>query len=480
MRTIIFVCFTVLGFLLPQVSGAQTYVVRGQVTDSGTNETLPGVSVVVKGTTTGGISSKDGNYEINAGPNATLVFSFVGMKSQEIVVGGRSIINVAMESESFDVEQVVVVGYGTQKRENLTGAVTTVDVTKSLQGKPIIDVGKGLQGVVPGLTITYANGGVNTSPVINIRGMGSVNATNGGSPLIIVDNVVVNDISLVNPEDIESISVLKDAASTTIYGARAAFGVMLIKTKSGKRGEKFNISYSNNFAFSTPTLLPEFAKDPVAEIRATDAALSRFGGTGMEVFGMTAATLIPGIEKWMSTYKDNRDGDKMILGEDFDVVNGRINFFRIWDPVDVMYQSWIPQQNHNIQVSGSTDKVSFFISGAYNNQEGVLKINTDKMDRFNMTTGLNATVNNWLDMDVKIMTRQYRYDSPFIGYMDPYYTMWRWGAYMPYGSYTNAQGITGYFRAAQGHLAMANMSIYKENYTNSGLVLPSNLPRPLI
>ncbi len=458
----------VLGSLLWQVSGAQAIVVRGQVTDARTNESLPGVSIVVKGTTMGTITNMEGRYEISAGSGATLVFSFVGMKTREVAVGGRSAIDVAMESEAIDVEQVVVVGFGTQRKENLTGAVTSVDVSRSLQGKPIVDVGKGLQGVVPGLTITYANGGVNTSPVVSIRGMGSVNATNGGAPLVIVDNVVVSSLSLVNPEDIESISVLKDAASTSIYGARAAFGVLLIKTKTGKKGEKFSVSYSNNFAYSAPTLLPEFAKDPVAEIRATDAALSRFGGTGMEVFGMTAATLIPGIEKWLTTYKDNRDGDKMVKGEDFDVVNGRINFFRIWDPVEVMYQKWIPQQNHNIQFSGSTGRVSFFVSGAYNNQEGVLKINTDKLNRYNITTGLNAEVNDWLDLDVKIMTRQYRYDNPFIGYMDPYYTMWRWGAYMPYGSYTDDKGTTGYFRAAQGHLAMARMNSYRENYTSSG------------
>jgi len=449
---------------------AQNIKVTGIVTDS-KGESLVGISVLIEGTRTGVATDSNGAYEIYAPPGAGLVFSAIGMKTEIVPVKNRSVINVIMTEDTRLLEGLVIVGFGTQRKENLTGSVATVDVNKSLQGKPIVDVAKGLQGVVPGLTITYSNGGINNAPVINVRGMGSINATNknGGAPLIVVDNVVVDNINFINPEDIESISVLKDAASTSIYGARAAFGVMLVKTKSGKKGEKFTVSYSSNYAFSTPTLLPEFAKDPVAEIQATDAALSRFGGTGMEVFGMTASTLIPGIQKWLSTYKNNRDGDKMILGEDFGIVNGRVNFFRIWDPVEVMFQSWIPQVNQNLQVSGGTDRLSFYVSGAYNYQEGVLKINTDKRNKYNMTAGVNASVNKWLDLEVKINSRHYTYEEPYIGYMDPYYTMWRWGSYMPYGSYTDENNVSGYFRGAHGFLSTARMNSEKESYTNSGV-----------
>jgi len=459
---------------------AQNIKVTGIVTDI---KGIPqiGVAVTVSGTTTGTYTDDKGAYSISVPPNGVLQFSAIGMKTQQIQVNNRSVINVVIEEESLMLGELVVVGFGTQKKENLTGSITTVDVSKALQGKPIVDVAKGLQGVVPGLTITYSNGGINNSPIINVRGMGSINATNknGGSPLIVVDNVVVDNINLVNPEDIESISVLKDAASTSIYGARAAFGVMLIKTKSGKKNDKFTIFYSSNYAFSTPTLLPEFAKDPVAEIRATDAAMSRFGGTGMEIFGMTASTLIPGIQKWLSTYKNNRKGDQMIKGEDFDIVNGRVNFFRIWDPVDVMFQSWMPQINQNLQVSGGSDKLSFYVSGAYNYQEGVLKINTDTRNKYNMTVGVNASVNKWLDLEVKISSRQYTYKEPYIGYMDPYYTMWRWGAYMPYGRYTDENGVTGYFRGAHGFLATARKNSEKETYNNSGVNATIKLAKTL-
>ena len=449
---------------------AQNIRITGKVIDK-TNQPMIGVTVMVDGTRTGVATELNGSFTINAPGNATLVFSAIGMKTLKVPINNRSVIDITMEEDALLLEELIVVGFGTQRKENLTGSVSTVDVSKSLQGKPIVDVAKGLQGVVPGLTITYANGGINSSPVINVRGMGSINATNknGGSPLIIVDNIVVDNINMVNPEDIESVSILKDAASTSIYGARAAFGVVLVKTKTGKTGGDFKISYSSNYAFSTPTLLPEFAKDPVAEIQATNAALSRFGGTGMEVFGMTAASLIPGIQKWLSTYKDNRQGDKMIMGEDFDIVNGRVNFFRIWDPVDVMFQSWIPQVAQNLQVSGGTEKLNFYVSGAYNYQEGVLNINTDKRNKYNITAGINANVNKWLDLEMKISSRQYKYEDPYIGYMDPYYTMWRWGAYMPYGSYTDDNNVTGYFRGAHGFLASAHMNSEKENYTNTGI-----------
>ena len=276
---------------------AQNIRITGKVIDK-TNQPVIGVTVMVDGTRTGVATELNGSYAINAPGNATLVFSAIGMKTQKVSVNNRIVINITLEEDALLLEELVVIGFGTQKKENLTGSVSTVDVSKSLQGKPIVDVAKGLQGVVPGLSITYANGGINSSPVINVRGMGSINATNknGGSPLIIVDNIVVDNINIINPEDIESVSILKDAASTSIYGARAAFGVVLINTKTGKKNSKFTVSYSSNYAYSTPTLLPEFAKDPVAEIEATNAAMSRFGGTGMEVFGMTASSLIPGIQ----------------------------------------------------------------------------------------------------------------------------------------------------------------------------------------
>lgn len=159
--------------------GAQNIKVTGKVTDKN-GEPVIGASVLLKGTKTGAATNIDGSYDISVPGNGVLVFSALSYKTLEIPVNNRSNVSVVLEDDAVLLEELVVVGFGTQKKENLTGAVSTVDVSKSLQGKPIVDVAKGLQGVVPGLTVTFANGGINSSPVINIRGMGTVNATNGG------------------------------------------------------------------------------------------------------------------------------------------------------------------------------------------------------------------------------------------------------------------------------------------------------------
>ena len=463
--------------LVTQLTYAQKRTLTGTVRDKATIERLPGVTIQEKGTTNGATTDTDGNFKISISPESVLVISFIGMNTKEIKPGKANNLTIDLESSIQQVDEVVVVGFGTQKKENLTGAVTTVDIKKTMSGRPINDVAKGLQGVVPGLTITYSNGDVTRSPVMSIRGMGSLNATNGGSPLIVVDNVVVTDISMVNPEDIESISVLKDAASTSIYGARAAFGVILVKTKTGNKSSRFTISYSNNFAWSTPTLLPKFPDDPVAEINAMDAAMTR-ANQSFDMFGMKAGPLTTGITNWLQKYANNRKGNQMIKGEDFDIVNGVAYFYRIWDPIKEMYQKSIPQQNHNLQLSGGTEKLNFYLSGAYNYQEGIMKIKPEKLDKYNITLGINSKFNDWLDIEAKVMTRQFDYDYPY-GYQDYYYYMWRWGAYFPYGTYTDPNGITAKFRNVNGFIDAANYCTRRQTYTNNSIGATIHLAKTL-
>ncbi|MBR5856520.1 MAG: TonB-dependent receptor [Bacteroidales bacterium] len=438
--------------------------VKGRVTDT-QGEPLIAVNVLVKGTQQVVTTDFDGNYQIMAPANATLEFTSIGMVTQSVAINNRAVINVVMQDDNLLLNELVVVGYGTQKKENLTGAVSTVNVERTLENKPFTDPAKGLQGAVPGLTITFSNGAINKAPVLNIRGTGSLNAENGGSPLILVDNVVVNDISVVNADDIESVSVLKDASSTAIYGARAAFGVIIIKTKSGKMGSKFTISYSNNFSWGTPTVLPEFPKDAVAEIDAMDKAMTR-AKQSFDMFGMKAQPLMAGIERWKANYSHNRKGDQMIMGEDFEILDGVTYFYRLWDPVDIMYQDWTPQQNHNIQVTGGGEKISFALSGAYQYQEGILKIKPDKLNKYNLSLSVNANVNKWFDIDSRISIRQYDFSYPY-AYQDPYYYMWRWGTYFPYGQYTDENGTNAYFRHIPGFLHNASYSTQRETYMNA-------------
>ena len=439
--------------------------VTGKVTDTA-GEPLVGVSVVVVGEQGNvAISDIDGVYTIVSPANGTLEFSLIGMENTRVPVGGKSVVDVVMKEENLVLDELVVVGFGSQRKENLTGAVSTVNVGRTMDGKPFTDPAKGLQGAVPGLTVTFSNGAINNAPAINIRGMGSLNAADGGSPLILVDNVVVSDISLVNAEDIESISVLKDAASTSIYGARAAFGVILIKTRSGRMGSKFSVSYTNNFSWGTPTVLPQFPKDAVAEIAAMDAAMAR-GKQAFDMFGMKAQPLMDGIERWIANYSHNRRGHEMIMGEDFEIKDGVTYFYRLWDPVKEMYQKWTPQQSHNLQVTGGSDRISFVLSGGYQYQEGILKIKPDIINKYNLSLGVNAKAAPWVDIEARMNLRQTDYDYPY-SYQDPYYYMWRWGTYFPYGTYTDWQGTTAWFRHIPGYLHNASYSTSRQSYYNT-------------
>lgn len=180
----------------------------------------------------------------------------MGYQPQE--VKATPTMKIVLKEDTELLDEVVVVGYGTQKKANLTGAVTTVDLNKTMSGRPQQDVTKALQGAVPGLSITTENGDINGSAAMRIRGVGTLSNSEKSNPLIVVDGVPMDDISFLNTQDIESISVLKDAASTSIYGTRAAFGVILINTKSAKPTEKVTINYSNNFAWDSSNLSSEF------------------------------------------------------------------------------------------------------------------------------------------------------------------------------------------------------------------------------
>ncbi len=221
MRTKLLMLFAVLGLMLSQSIYAQPKIVTGNVTDATTNERLPGVNVIIKNTTTGTSTDLNGVYSINVSPGQVLVFTSLGYSSQEVTVGASGRIDVSLSPDVEFIEEVVVVGYGTQRRANLTGAVSTVNIEKTLEARPIADAGRGLQGTMPGLSVVIPSGEIGSDPIMKIRGqIGSLQG--GSSPLILVDNVEIPSIQMLNPDDIESISILKDAASASIYGAKAA------------------------------------------------------------------------------------------------------------------------------------------------------------------------------------------------------------------------------------------------------------------
>lgn len=276
----------------------QALTVNGLVVDSN-GEPIIGANVLEKGTTNGSLTDVDGKFTLNVRQGAVLQISFIGYKTQE-VKATSNMMRVVLAEDNEMLDEVVVVGYGSQKKVNVTGAVSTVDVNKALEAKPQMDVTKALQGVVPGLTILNTQGGINEQPSMTIRGVGTLSNSETSDPLIIVDGVPLDDLSLINPQDIASVSVLKDAASTSIYGSRAAFGVVLITTKQGTKKDKFTINYSNNFAWSTPSILPEYADVP-SQLRALIEVNER-NATPPELFGMYMDEMLPYAEAWQEQH----------------------------------------------------------------------------------------------------------------------------------------------------------------------------------
>ena len=260
--------------LVSAYASAQNITITGNVSDN--TGPVVGVTVVVRGTVSTATTDLDGNYSITAPPTATLTFSSLGYKTVEVPVNGRTRLNVTMEEEAFILEDLVVVGFGTQKKVNLTGAVSSVNVQEALTSRPIADVGRALQGSTPGLTIQVGSGEVGSEAIMKIRGhVGS--AVGSVSPLILLDNVEIPSIQLVNPDDIESISVLKDAASASIYGSKAAFGVILITTKKGAKTESVTVNYSGNVSFQNMSKKYEMAG--VDALHYTVEAAERIGTT---------------------------------------------------------------------------------------------------------------------------------------------------------------------------------------------------------
>lgn len=426
-------------FSLTAQTFAQEREVTGQVVDKA-GMPIPGVSVYVKDTTIGTITDFDGEFSLNIpGDNAILVFSYVGYEKKEIMVDDQTRLQVNLANDMESLEEVVVVGYGVQKRANLTGAVSTVD-TEILEARPITSVADGLQGTTPGLTITSPSGQIGATPSIRLRGsVGTLGTGGGAQPLILVDNVEVPNLNFINPQDVESISVLKDAASTSIYGARAAWGVVLITTKKGKRGTEPAVSYSNNFAWSTPTNNPEIA--PAAEgVEMGLAALRRrlpdypyIGVVGMR---MDDESIIR-MREWEELYGGQDLGPEMVEGRDFEMRDGGLYFYRPWDAREMFVRKWTPQTKHDLSVSGGSENTNYYLGLGYLGQEGALKVSPDQYDRYNVNLNVSTNVTDWFEARANILYSNTFQTEPYAAgsTYDPWYYVTRWPAVYPYGTF---------------------------------------------
>lgn len=376
----------------------QTKKITGNVTNTA-GEPIIGATVLEKGNTTNGtITDIDGNFTINLPANATLSISYIGYITQEIQVGYQTSFKVVLKDDTKTLDEIIVVGYGSQKKANLTGAVSSVKMDEALGDRPLLNAADALQGAVPGLFVSNGGNAPGTSKSFQIRGAYSLGVKNSDGtygntikPLVLIDNVE-GDIDMINPEDIESINVLKDAASAAIYGARAAGGVILVTTKRPKGASRFELNYNNNFAFGKAVNLPKQA--PLMDY------LQAYLDCGYSDAYWSLGS--PSVSKWMEylTAYQKDPSSFNTVGDGIYVDESEVPYYLNEKDLYKNFMETSFQMTHNISASGGTDKLRYRISGGYNSNDGVLISDRDKFERMNVNSFISADVTKWFTQEI--------------------------------------------------------------------------------
>nr|WP_302829509.1 TonB-dependent receptor [uncultured Bacteroides sp.] len=383
----------------------QSGICKGIVKDA-TGETVIGASVVVKGTTNGTITGIDGDFTLSNVKNGdVIIISFVGYIPQEVTWNG-SPINVVLKEDSQTLDEVVVVAFGVQKKVNVTGAVSSVDA-KELSARPVNSTVDALQGVVPGMNISTgeAGGSLSGNKKFNIRGIGTIGAGSKVEPLVLIDGME-GDINALNPQDIENISVLKDAAASSIYGSRAPGGVILITTKKGKAG-KTVVNYNNNFRFVSPLNMPKMADSYSFALAINDQLVN--GGSAP----MYSETKLQQIRDFQA----GKGGQFM-----WATSGNRWNSFDDPERKDLMptgNTDWLKTlfgnsftQEHSISANGGSEKIQYYLSANYLDQGGLLNYGDDNKQRYSFTGKINAEIAPWLKVNYTIRFNRSDYEAP--------------------------------------------------------------------
>ncbi|SFF38294.1 TonB-linked outer membrane protein, SusC/RagA family [Sunxiuqinia elliptica] len=335
--------------------------VTGKVTDA-SGEPLPGVTVLVKGTTQGTVTDFDGNYTIaDVSAGATLVFSFVGMRTQEVAVGGHSVMNVIMEEDAVGVDEVIVVGYSVQKKSTLTGAVSPINVD-DMKHRRVAELSQALQGQVAGVQVTQSTGAPGDEINIRIRGDGTIGSN---TPLYIVDGVPTRELNFLNPSDIQSMTVLKDASAAAIYGSRASAGVIIVTTKVGEKGKSaFDVNYFHGVqhAINLPDML-----NTEQYLNTVEKAWNNAGYEGT------------------NPYVADR---------------GRSDFANT-DWLDEVFEAGY-SQNIQLTASGGNEKLQYLLSAGYYDQDGIVVFDNDKYQRYNFRTNINADLTDRISVGTNV------------------------------------------------------------------------------
>ena len=479
--------------------GQATETIKGTVLDEN-NEPVIGASVTLKGQTKGVSTDAFGNFAISAVPGAQLTVTYVGYKTETVRAAQGMTVYLQPTTEILD--QLVVVGYGQQKKADLTGAVATVDVSRVMDNRSSGDVTKMLQGAVPGLTIINASGEIGgdlgnsgASSTINIRGLGTLSNGHTSAPLIVVDGVPVDNLDFINPEDIEDISVLKDAASASIYGSRAAFGVILVTTKSANRADRVSVKYTNNFGWGNATMLP--TQNGTVENLLVAMDNTNTGGD-TEIFGMYYTDLLPFAQLWRQQHGGKQYtglvnlqpfqnagnvGDYYIFPANSQFPEGvgtgqmlsaRYLSYADWDVKKTLFHSAFSQK-HNVSLEGVSGKTNYRLSFGYDEREGLMRYNPEKSRRYNANANIDTQIFSWLKAGARINFSQSDFSMPNVQ-RNSYQYIWRWPSFYENYGYATYDGVTQGFR----NDAFIRMTSQEDKTVNNTLRLQAYMDATII
>lgn len=468
-----------LGVILVAVNAvAQQVTITGKITSSEDGLPIPGATIRVKGSANVTQTNGEGVYSIKANQGDVLQFAYLGRTDQERTVGTSTTVNIALSESNNDLNEVVVVGYGTQKKGSLTGAITSVNVEKVFGDRPIPDAARGLQGAVPGLSVVVPSGEVGSDPIIRIRGqVGSIQGS--AQPLLLLDNVEIPSMQYVNPNDIENITILKDAASSAIYGAKAAFGVVLITTKKGAKIDENKFTYSNNFVMQTP-----FKELDIAGIDGLEYTLDAHenmrqpGPAGG--FWRVDRTSLEKIKEWQTKYGNTvGNDDPVVYGRDWSWDGVQKFGYRLYDPVAAMIKDYGFSQMHNLGLNGKSGKTNYNIGIGYLGQEGMMKpAKHDDYRRITPSVTLSTQVTDYLSLRGSaryadaIKRNPNSLNADAFG-ADPWLYMYRWSRLFPIGVQENGNDIIDPAFSAR----MSNDQIRAEKFLNLNLGATLNITK---
>lgn len=384
-------------------SKGATRPIKGVVIDKMTDEPIIGASIAVKGTATGTITDFDGQFTIEAATGQYLQISYIGYESYEQrVAANNDMYRITLVEATSELDEVVVVGYGSQKKVNLTGAVSVID-QKDIVGRPTPNMATALQGIDPALNLTMSAGGPGAGYEFNIRGVASINNSSTTKPLVLVDGVEM-DLARVNSNDIESVSILKDASAAAIYGSKAAAGVILVTTKSGKEGLAPQVTVDVKAGWKAPTTEHDFITQGFWSAYISDIFMLQHTKTAM-----TTYTDADYAELWMRLNDETENAERPWVVTQND---GTYKYYANFDWYDQLYNSNRPMQDYNISLKGGNDRINYFISGRYFMEDGMYKQNTDRWHQITQRAKVNINIKPWLHYGVNFSFFSSKYTYP--------------------------------------------------------------------